>query len=59
MRVCMRHIHYFEDFYEKFTYPIFLNKWRITTPKSACKNLARNYPFYIFSMLLKSIEEEI
>ena len=48
MRVCKRYIHDFEDFCEKFTYPIFLNKGRTTTPKTARKNLARNYPFIFF-----------
>ena len=51
--------HDFEGFCEKFTYPISINKRKMTTPKGFIENFVRNSLLSCLSLLAKSVEEEI
>ena len=49
----------FEGFYEKLTYPMFINSERTAKNRVPRTNLVETLLFLIFSLLGKSIDKEI
>ena len=51
--------HNYEGFYEKTLYQMSINRGRTTTTKGAHASLVRILSILLFSLLVKSFEEEI